>query len=1268
MAERVITYDFRARMTGLQAGLAAGGASVKAFGTQLTALDAKGAKMRAGLTTLGSGAGKVALGLTAGLAATAKAAIDWESAWAGVAKTVDGSAAEMAKLEEGLRGLAREMPATHEEIAAVAEAAGQLGVAQEDIVEFSRTMLMLGETTNLSADEAATAIAQMANVMGTAPDEIDNLGAALVELGNNGASTEAQILGMAQRIAGAGSQVGLLETDILAIANAAASVGLEVEAGGTAISRVFTDMAKATAQGGEELDKFADIAGVSSAEFARAFTETPAQAFAMFTAGLDRIKSSGGDVFTTLEDIGLADVRVSQALLTMSSAGDLLTDSLATGAEAWDENTALIDEFAKRLGTTGAEVRVAWNNIKDAGIEAGQVLLPMVSSLADTVADLAGAFNSLPAPVKSSLTGLAGITAIFGGGLWFTSKVVSGIANTRGALSDLGITAGRTQGSLGRLTRSTAGILAVAGAVTVLGNALADATGAKFDQSDLMRDLEALAGGQSSDMLNQLADDLWKTRSTLAAVVDPAKEVVTLFGLFGGTDLDNSVNNIESVDQALAAMVESGNAEQAAEIIARINEAVAGARPGASIAPEITDETLKSFDAYATALDNSAGDADEAASANEEYAGSTDAAGGAAGATAKQVNALAQSMRDQKSAALSAFDATTAWGEAVASARKQGRTAQQGIDEMTKAGRANREELSGLAAAWNNQPKAVKNSQDAYKNAKQTFLDVADAMGVGDKKARDLARSLLEVPRKTVAEMLLQDNASAGIKNVKDLIASIDRSVTVTVTGVRRGLENLFDSGGYTGDGGKHEVAGFVHRGEVVIPQELVKRDWSLLSSRYGHLPGFADGGVAGGTARSIESRLEIVQIIQGIRDLKRQLNADGKDALKGINRRIARLQLEVAQKELKVARKADEREERQKAREKEKDARDRARDTRANLIGVGRDFSLDDLAPDRGPVTVTQGAQAEIAQLRRDIKAAGGEWTKGLTRWSKGLIAAASELDDVNAALARETERRDALVDKIAEQQRALDALVSTMESFSASVASNFLTNPFNQSRPGGASPELIAAQEQLAAIRGSATGDSVAAAAEASRLIALIQGLEAEQQAVTGLRAFEATLRENIENAEKFDDALAELEEKGLDTSGALGGLYKMLAESGDVQTATELAALTAGQIDEYEKLFATREDRASVLAARTTQAVYGAQHAILTKALELSQAELVMANANLAVLAEHQLVMEASMRAMAPDVAKLLKPQNDALRRDVQAVPRETAQRLRAMMSKS
>src|SRR5690606_4851374 len=214
-----------------------------------------------------------------------------------------------------------------------------------------RVMIDLGETTNLTADEAATAIAQMMNIMQSAPDDVDNLAAALVDLGNNGASTEKEILDMALRIAGAGQQIGMTEADVLALANAMASLGIRSEAGGSAMSKVMADMAAAVVQGGAKLEGFAQVAGMSAQEFARAFRTDPAAAIAVFVAGLDGVSRAGGDVFTTLDDLGLGSIRVRDMLLRLAGGGDILTDSLARGAQAWDENTALVKEAEQRYET-----------------------------------------------------------------------------------------------------------------------------------------------------------------------------------------------------------------------------------------------------------------------------------------------------------------------------------------------------------------------------------------------------------------------------------------------------------------------------------------------------------------------------------------------------------------------------------------------------------------------------------------------------------------------------------------------------------------------------------------------------------------------------------------------------------------------------------------------------------------------------------------------------------------------------------------------------
>jgi TP901 family phage tail tape measure protein len=114
-------------------------------------------------------------------------------------------------------------------------------------------MIDLGNTTNLSADEVATSLAQLMNVMGTSAGDVERLGSALVDLGNKGASTERDIVQMAQRIAAAGASVGLSEQDVLGFASALSSVGVEAEAGGTAISASFKQIDSAVRAGGRSV-------------------------------------------------------------------------------------------------------------------------------------------------------------------------------------------------------------------------------------------------------------------------------------------------------------------------------------------------------------------------------------------------------------------------------------------------------------------------------------------------------------------------------------------------------------------------------------------------------------------------------------------------------------------------------------------------------------------------------------------------------------------------------------------------------------------------------------------------------------------------------------------------------------------------------------------------------------------------------------------------------------------------------------------------------
>ena len=450
-----------------------------------------------------------------GLAMATKEAISWESAFAGVRKTTDATEAQYKQLEDGLRGLARTLPATHTEIAGVAEAAGQLGVARENIVGFTKTMIDLGESTNLTAEEAATNIAQISNVMGTMDREgtkgVERFGSALVALGNDGASTEAEILDMAQRIAGAGATVGATEADVLALSNTLASMGVKAELGGGVTTRVLLKMRTAVDEGGESLETFARTAGLSAQEFAAKFRSSPVEALGLVAQGIDGVNEAGGNVTATLKDMGIKGTEETQVMLALANSGDLLTDSLNLGAKAWEENTALIDEASQRYETTEAKIRIAWNNIKDAAISAGGVIMPMVGQLAETVADLAGWFSDLPGPAQTALTamtGMAGVAGLAAGGFM---KLMSWLPGTVDGLRALGVDAPKADRAVRGVGKALGGITAV-GAGLIIGKTAIEAI------NDAVRsgkpDVEAYfnllsTGGDITGALNLGEGDGW---------------------------------------------------------------------------------------------------------------------------------------------------------------------------------------------------------------------------------------------------------------------------------------------------------------------------------------------------------------------------------------------------------------------------------------------------------------------------------------------------------------------------------------------------------------------------------------------------------------------------------------------------------------------------------------------------------------------------------------------------------------------------------------
>lgn len=317
--------------------------------------------------------------------------IDFESALAGVAKTTDFSDVGLRNFGNQLMELSQRIPITANDLAGLAETAGQLGIAEEDLLQFTETVAAMGVSTNMTAEEAAVAFARIANIFGTSSKEYSRLGSVIVDLGNNFATTESEIVDMAKNMSGMAALVGMTEADVLAFATALSSIGIEAAAGGSSMQKLFQEIEMAGAGGGFGL--FADVAGRTNEEFRELWENNPAKAVEQFLSGLKNLENEGGSALLVLEEMEIKEVRLIRSILGLANAEGLLDKALSMANAAWKDNSALAEEAGKRYETTASRMQIAQNKIDNANVTIGDRLSDTVLAGKNLIGDLAAEWN-----------------------------------------------------------------------------------------------------------------------------------------------------------------------------------------------------------------------------------------------------------------------------------------------------------------------------------------------------------------------------------------------------------------------------------------------------------------------------------------------------------------------------------------------------------------------------------------------------------------------------------------------------------------------------------------------------------------------------------------------------------------------------------------------------------------------------------------------------------------------------------------------------------
>jgi hypothetical protein len=512
----------------------------------------------------------------------------------------------------------------------------------------------------------------------------------------------------------------------------------------------------------------------------------------------------GGPVLAGLEAVAnvvgtIADSDLGTPILAGVAALSLLNRSLAVTASL--SKVSMSSGIFAGLGAAGAGAKKGAGGIKS--------LTGDLSTLSKNYLIAGTASERMAAQNKKALDGLKGTAKAIGP----TAGLMGGLAvASSGAADGLGLTNTMSLALMGSLA-GPPGI-----AIGIAAGALLDMKSAGEGATEAIRGLDAAIQSGNTDVLReQIAaakaelEDINNLDANPGDIVDRIK--FQWADTWGGPSADDAQKKIEAAEQAERDLAE---AQKLQEVQSRASAIAMASQAGvwmtsAEWARKSTDE----IEAQAKALIESRDAAYKTANSFVTLGDSLNDGKVSLGDWIKEMSdsadALINFTRNSQTAAKKGLDEGL-----IASLQNAG---EEGARRMRQLANATDAEIEKANAAWRKGQRAMEN----YVNFK--------------------------VPPKR-----LDVDINPGMKNINALEARLraikDEDVFINVRQIGSttlGPRNEFATGGYTGKGGKYEPAGIVHRGEVVLPQEVVRSDWSMLKSRYGYLPGFADGGVVGG-------------------------------------------------------------------------------------------------------------------------------------------------------------------------------------------------------------------------------------------------------------------------------------------------------------------------------------------------------------------------------------------------------------------------------------
>jgi TP901 family phage tail tape measure protein len=381
------------------------------------------------------------------------AAAKYETAFTAVERTTDGLAQNgLNILKEQLIGISTQLPLAFADITNIASLGAQLGVANSDLAGFTKNVAQFAAVTNVSTESAAQSFGALGELLNIQADQYANLGSAIAFAGVKSVATETEILAVATAIGGVAASADLTAQDVVALSTSLASLRVPAEQSRGALTRVFTEVNRAAAEGGIKLQNFASVLGISSEQAQNLAKTDMSTFFNQFVAGLSGMSS--GQLTQTLDALSLSDIRVTNTLSRLSNNLELVKRNQDIVNQSFADGTFLSVAYGSKVDDIASKFQILINSFNNLAATAGTALTPILGPIIDFLTRIAVGFNIIlsgpggqvfagiaigAAALGAALFGLISVVALSTAGIYAFKTAFDGLSGS-GSVLDNGLT------------------------------------------------------------------------------------------------------------------------------------------------------------------------------------------------------------------------------------------------------------------------------------------------------------------------------------------------------------------------------------------------------------------------------------------------------------------------------------------------------------------------------------------------------------------------------------------------------------------------------------------------------------------------------------------------------------------------------------------------------------------------------------------------------------------------------------------------------------